>query len=161
MSKKKEQSIEVTYYFSNGESTTVRAGMNGVTQAHIDIVKEMNHEEKKNNDREADHVDMAFERRKYLCQKDPEAYGYDALDIIPDTYTSKETAFVCEEIADAIRQLSPKQQELIMRIFYDRETAYRIAEEEGVSKQAIANRCKKIYKQLRKILENNSSEGVV
>jgi RNA polymerase sigma factor (sigma-70 family) len=54
----------------------------------------------------------------------------------------------------AINTLNENQKRLIYRVFWLEESQYDIAREEGVSRVAIHNRLKKIFKKMKKILEN-------
>ena len=54
----------------------------------------------------------------------------------------------------AIATLSPQQQDLVRRIYFEGEMAMNIAAEDGVSKTAIHNRMNRIYADLKKILKN-------
>lgn len=56
-------------------------------------------------------------------------------------------------LMSAIKHLQPQQQELLHRVYWNKEKMSDIAAEQGVSKMAITNRMKKIYKNLKKILE--------
>ena len=58
-----------------------------------------------------------------------------------------------ERIFAAIEKLQPQQQELLYRVFWNKEKLTDIAASDGVSKMAITNRMKKIYKKIKKILE--------
>ena len=58
-----------------------------------------------------------------------------------------------ERIFAAIEKLQPQQQELLYRVFWKKEKLTDIAASDGVSKMAITNRMKKIYKKIKKILE--------
>lgn len=54
----------------------------------------------------------------------------------------------------AIATLNENQKKLIYRVFWLNESQYDIAREEGVSRTAIHNRLKKIFRKLKKFLEN-------
>lgn len=54
----------------------------------------------------------------------------------------------------AISTLNENHKKLIYRVFWLNESQYDIAREEGVSRTAIHNRLQKIFKKMKKILEN-------
>lgn len=54
----------------------------------------------------------------------------------------------------AIGTLNDNQKRLIYRVFWMNESQYDIAREEGVSRTAIHNRLQRIFKKLKKFLEN-------
>lgn len=74
---------------------------------------------------------------------------------LPSDVDVEKEVLECIEAAslhDAISKLLPCQQELVKRVFFDREKIAKIATEEGVDEAAIRNRLKKIYKRLKKTL---------
>lgn len=54
----------------------------------------------------------------------------------------------------AINALNENQKQLIYRVFWLNESQYDIAREEGVSRTAIHNQLQRIFKKMKKILEN-------
>lgn len=54
----------------------------------------------------------------------------------------------------AINTLNENQKKLIYRVFWLNESQFDIAREEGVSRTAIHNRLQRIFRKLKKILEN-------
>ena len=78
---------------------------------------------------------------------------------IIDSADSNPEDIVChrEEIYalyQAINTLNESQKRLLYRVFWLEESQYDIAREEGVSRVAIHNRLQKIFKKMKKILEN-------
>ena len=57
----------------------------------------------------------------------------------------------------AIKTLTPEQQELIRKVFFEEKTTIVIAKEYGISRQAVQNRLRKIYANLRKKIEEKIS----
>ncbi len=58
------------------------------------------------------------------------------------------------ELYRAIDELLPQQKELLLKVFWQEIQQLSIAQEEGVSKQALTNRLNKIYAALRKKLNS-------
>lgn len=56
-----------------------------------------------------------------------------------------------DRLLELMLNLKPEQQQLIQQVFYEGKTQVEIAEELGVTKQAIQNRLNKIYARLRKL----------
>jgi len=54
-----------------------------------------------------------------------------------------------ETLRNAMETLMPKQRELLQKIFFEKQSLTAVAEEYGVSPQAIENRLNKIYEKLR------------
>lgn len=61
-----------------------------------------------------------------------------------------------EQLHHSIGQLNPEQQKLLMKKFWDDMKQIDIAKEEDVSKMAITKRLQTIYRNLKKILQNQS-----
>ena len=59
-----------------------------------------------------------------------------------------------EAVREAIRSLKPRQQELVLDIFYRGLSMAEVARRDGVRKMAISNRMNKIIKRLRDNLKN-------
>jgi RNA polymerase sigma factor (sigma-70 family) len=57
-----------------------------------------------------------------------------------------------EELRAAMETLAPDQRDLIRRVFFEGKTLTAVADECGVSYQAVQNRLNKIFRQLRKDL---------
>ncbi len=72
----------------------------------------------------------------------------DGTDVFADLMRSHDE----EAVRNTIRQLLPRQQELIFKVFYCQRSLVSIANEEGVSEAAIRNRLKKIYASMKKLL---------
>nr|DAH06924.1 MAG TPA: CadC-like protein [Caudoviricetes sp.] len=73
----------------------------------------------------------------------------DDCDILRDIILKEENY----ELKKAIDKLQPQQKQLLIRVWQEGEKLSEIAASEGVSKMAITNRMKKIYKKLKEILK--------
>ena len=86
----------------------------------------------------------------------------DALDPQGDTLPGSddvETEVLRRDYAElyrAIDELLPQQKELLLKVFWQEIQQLSIAQEEGVSKQALTNRLNKIYAALRKKLNSEN-----
>lgn len=61
-------------------------------------------------------------------------------------------------VQNAIKQLTPRQQELVYQVFYLNKSLSEIAKEKGISKSAITQQMQVIYKHLKEILKNFQSQ---
>lgn len=78
--------------------------------------------------------------------------GWDVVDINADIEAILEENENTRKLQDAILTLTPKQQMLLYKVFFERIPQKEIARQEGVSKVAINTRIARILKKLRKIL---------
>ena len=89
-------------------------------------------------------------RHKYMSELEEKGrYIADSSDPLDDVLEAE----LHTRLMEAIKQLKPKQKELLHRIFLNCETQEEISISEGVSQQAIASRLKTILKFLKKFLE--------
>ena len=58
---------------------------------------------------------------------------------------------IIENLRNALKELLPKQRELIFKVFFCGETIAEVAKKEGVTRQAIYERLNKIYRKLKEI----------
>jgi DNA-directed RNA polymerase specialized sigma subunit len=128
------------YKFNDGTSYKVEVGKDGVTEADMRCLRRMN---------------------KGRVKKEPEAVSLDAIisgedkhsvlvDEGVDVALIVETADEYASLHKAIKKLLPQQQELINQLFIQNEQDTVLANELGISKQAINRRLLKIYAQLKK-----------
>ena len=105
---------------------------------------------------------MNHEERTITRKETRRHISFEAYDLNGDRLESPDGSpedIVChkEEIYAlyrAISTLNESQKRLLYRVFWLEESQYDIAREEGVSRVAIHNRLKKIFKKMKKILEN-------
>lgn len=102
-----------------------------------------------------------YERERYHNRKFV-SYDYEmaeAFNLIEDTTLSSEEKYEVElnhkEIENAIKQLTPRQQEMVKLIYWEGKTQKELCEIYGVKKQAINDAVRRIHSRLRKILEKN------
>lgn len=65
-----------------------------------------------------------------------------------------------EDLHNAIKKLTPEQQDLIDKVFFQGKKLIEIAKEDGVDKSAITKRMQRIYAQLKKYLTTPSTFGL-
>ena len=88
-----------------------------------------------------------------------EEKGYEPESDIPtaeEQYIESERQIeIKKEVHSAIRQLNPRQQDMVQMIFFEDKSQDEVAEHFGISKQAVSNAMQRIYAALKKILEKN------
>lgn len=131
----------IDYKFHNGTNKTFE-----VKDHFYKEYKEMEKEEKRV---------VRKETRRHISLDKLNEQGMDFQSNEPpilDMLIAKETN---TKLQKAISKLSPVQQELIYKVFYQEISLTDIAKEKGISKSAITQQMQVIYKHLRKFLENS------
>ena len=130
--------MKFKYDFGNGESREIE-----ISEEWYDILFALDEEEARNNRKET-------RRHSSLTGMDYEGEWFAAPDV--DVFQEVLCRFTANELQNAMRTLTPCQQELVRRVFLSGESLESIAREEGVTGQAIGNRLAKIYARLKKHL---------
>lgn len=107
-------------------------------------------------------IEMNHDERNTTRKETRRHVSFEAYDLSGDRLKSADgnpEDIVChkEEIHAlyrAISTLNENQKKLIYRVFWLNESQYDIAREEGVSRTAIHNRLQRIFKKMKKTLEN-------
>ena len=109
------------------------------------VIVEMNAEERNTTRKET---------RRHISLESYDLSGdrLDAMDGSPEDIICRREEIYA--LYQAINALNENQKQLIYRVFWLNESQYDIAREEGVSRVAIHNRLQKIFKKMKKILEN-------
>lgn len=153
----KKNRINYIYYSADGQKIEIIPNENGVTDAFIATLHNLDDEELKAECREKYHVPMhidayydkneddAADRNSYLADNTS-----NPLESIIQSIEETEHEEKIYRLRAVIETLKPQQKELIKKVFYERRTNVSIANEEGVTEAAIRNRLKKIYENLRK-----------
>ena len=68
---------------------------------------------------------------------------------------SERKAEIKKQVHKALRQLNPRQQAMVQKVFFEDKSQDEVAEYFGISKQAVSNAMQRIYAALKKILEKN------
>lgn len=128
--------MKIKYQFAN-ETVTIE-----VEDQWATVLVDLDREEYNDNHRET---------RRH-CSLD--ALNQDDTLIPSDTNVEADILAKCdyEQLHKAISALQPQQQELVMRVHFGGEKLADIARAEGVSKAALTDRMKKIYRSLEKKL---------
>jgi RNA polymerase sigma factor (sigma-70 family) len=153
----KKNRTNYIYYSADGETIKIVPNKNGVTDAIIATLHNLDDAEVDANRRENYHTPMhidayhdknqddAADRNAYLTDNDS-----NPLESIIQSIEETEHAEKIDRLRAAIETLKPQQKELIKKVFYEKRTNVSIAAEEGVSEAAIRNRLKRIYDNLSK-----------
>lgn len=144
------------YYKANGTVEDIFVS-GEVSPEDIRRLHEFDDEEFDANRRESYHVPIHYETTFELDER--ESFGEKSilmddalcpLDLLVEAEKEKDRADLTWRLQEAVKSLTPKQQETIRKVFVERRSNADIAREEGVSKMAITNRLKKIYANLEK-----------
>jgi RNA polymerase sigma factor (sigma-70 family) len=147
------------YYTAEGAKIVITPGEDGVTEAYIQLLHEMDDvevdEQRRYNYRITAHLDAyhdgeeeaANDRNKYLADDtaNPEQLIIQAED-------EAEHQDMLDKLTKAMECLLPQQKDLFKKVYLERLSNTDIAAEEGVTEAAIRNRLKKLYERLRKNL---------
>ena len=159
--KTNEENTVYTYKTQDGNTWTIRAGENGVTEEMIAFLRE--------NDRETELQDFYQEKnccyslQNVLACFENEALGNethpleniadpsaDIMDILFPESTENSPLMI--KLDAALAQLTPAQLDLIHELYGCRKSMAEVAREHGVSRQAINNRQGKILRRLKKLM---------
>lgn len=129
----------ITYYFADGTTNTVE-----VSDEFYALYEDMEKKEALSNRR--------YTRRTQSLEKSFDN-GWDVEDPILDIAAIYEDKELANKLHAAISLLSPSQQSLLKKVFWEYKTQKEIAEEENVSPVAIHQRLERILARLKKILQ--------
>lgn len=130
----------IQYEFVEGEPVEIEVD-DSIGEVIIEIEKE---EYNKNR---------AETRRHNSIEKMEEEEFAQFVDQKQNVEADVETSIRNENLYAAISLLTPEQQVLVKKVYFEDQSLTQIAEHDGVSVAAISNRLKKIQKRLKKILE--------
>ena len=122
------------------------------TEEQEELIKELNRDFEREDKRE-----KAARRRGISLDYLHESEGFEPVD---DTPTSEERYIEQEEreafnarIHQAIAQLTPRQKEMVMMIYFEGKSQAEVAQQYHISESAVSHAMERIYQTLRKILE--------
>lgn len=122
------------------------------TSEQEELVKELNRDFEREDKRE-----KTARARCISLDYLQESEGYEPAD---DTPTSEESYIEQEEkeafnarIHQAIAQLTPRQKEMVMMIYFENKSQTEVAKKYKISESAVSHAMERIYQTLRKILE--------
>lgn len=136
--KNKEIKTDYTYYFADGSKSVVTA--QDIGQQWIDILYKMDDEERNHNRRERRRhisIDMLTEKCLEPSCEDEHNFGV----LLGEMEN--------EQLQDALKLLTPAQQNLLYSHLVECNTVTEIALDEGVAVCSISNRLARIYKKLK------------
>lgn len=142
------------YYFVDGKSQEIVVS-DEVTAEDISFLHQLDDEEVDRERRENYRVPIHYEEYDFDDENDDLPTNPFLIDTkTPWDEMNREKVLIRETLIlqrlhIAISELTPLQQELIQRIFYEGKSQADIAREDNVSRMAITNRMKKIIAQLR------------
>jgi len=151
--------INYIYYTSEGSKIVISPGENGVTEADIQLLHEMDDaevdEQRRYNYRVTVHLDAyhdgegdeASDRNKYLAD---ESVNSERLLIQAEDEAKHQD--MLDKLRKAMDCLMPQQKELFKKVYLEKRTNTEIAAEEGVTEAAIRGRLKKLQERLRKLI---------
>lgn len=132
-------------------------GEGGFTPEIRALLDEMDAEEDRRLDADDHHLDKVFEYRKKAHSDDGSGRTPDPIDLLPQVrQRTFQDALLedprVEQLLIAMDKLSPEQVDLVYAIYGEMQFGADVAREQGVSRQAINNRLKKIHARLAKLL---------
>ena len=148
------------YYDSRGnKQIELRPGEDGVTEADISMLHEMDDAEfitdRRENRRTPYRYDSYRSDGEDADEKNPwlADSGADPEIITADAEDAAEHELRLEKLPEAMAALLPAQRALYEKVYVQKRKYTDIAAEEGVTEAAIRNRLKKIHERLRKFYE--------
>ena len=130
--------MKITYEFVTGEISEVEVDerLGGML---LDLDRQQYNNEQKETRRHVSLNGMDYEGELFVSAE--------------DTAGEAERREDAARLLSAMEALSPAQQELVLKVYFNGRSCASIAAEEGVDKSAISHRLERIYKKLRKILK--------
>ena len=132
-------------------------GENGISPELRAILDEMDAEEERRLDADDHHLDKVFDGKKKDHGADKSGRTPNPMNLLPQRRQRTFQDALCEDprigqLLIAMEQLTPDQVDLIYAIYGEMQFGADVAREQGVSRQAINNRLKKIHTRLAKLL---------
>jgi len=162
MKKAKEQANTYTYKSVDGTMITIRAGENGVTEEMIRILREsdndMNLQERYQEENESYSYRNAVEHFEKVPNEDEdhplERIADGRADIMGILFPDRmEDSLLLQKLEKAMEQLTEGQQDLIYELYGFCKNMADIAREQDVTLTAIQNRRNKIFRRLKKLID--------
>lgn len=162
MKKAKEQANTYTYKSVDGTMIIIRAGENGVTEEMIRILREsdndMNLQERYQEENESYSYRNAVEHFEKVPNEDEdhplERIADGRADIMGILFPDRaEDSLLLQKLEKAMEQLTEGQQDLIYELYGFCKNMADIAREQDVTLTAIQNRRNKIFRRLKKLID--------
>ena len=148
---KKYETITYTYFFQDGETAVIEAGQEGISEELIRFLRESDNEAHLQERYQRENEDYGFMN----AQRDgtPFQIADPGADIFTALFQDDADDSAEENIRRAIGMLTEEQQDLVWEAYGMMRGDTEIAEQQNVSRQAIANRRKKMLHRVEKILQ--------
>lgn len=135
----------------------ITVGDGGFTPELRALLDEMDAEEKGYLDADDHHIDKVFEAKKSVHSADGSGRTPHPMDLIPQRRQRSFQDALQEDprigkLLLAMDKLTPEQVDLIYAIYGEMQFGADVAREQGVSRQAVNNRLKKIHTRLAKLM---------
>lgn len=135
----------------------IAVGDGGITPELRTALDEMDAEEERYLDADAHHIDKVFEQKKQAHGADASGHTPHPMDLIPQRRQRTFQDVLQEDprvgqLLTAMEELTPEQIDLVYAIYGEMQFGADVAREQGVSRQAINNRLKKIHARLAKLM---------
>ena len=138
-------------------------GENGFTPEIRAALDEMDAEEERRLDADDRHIAWLIEKGRKACAEDASGHTPDPMDNLEQRRQRTFEDAVRDDprvgqLIDAMAKLTPGQVDLIYAKYGEMKFEAEIAREEGVSRQAINNRLKKVHARLAKLMAEMDEE---
>ena len=135
----------------------IAIGDGGITPELRAMLDEMDAEEERRLDADDHHIDKVFEIKKKDHGADKSGHTPHPMDLIPQRRQRTFEDALREDprigqLLLAMEKLTPEQVDLVYTIYGEMQFGADVAREQGVSRQAINNRLKKIQTRLAKLM---------
>ena len=136
--RKENGKMKIKYEFVNGETSEIEVD-DSLGELLVDFDRQQYNNDHKETRRHVSLDGMDYEGELFASAEDTAG----------EAERREDTA----RLLSAMEALSPAQQELVLKVYFNGRSCASIAAEEGVDKSAISHRLERIYKKLRKILK--------
>ncbi len=136
--RKENGKMKIKYEFVNGETSEIEVD-DSLGELLVDFDRQQYNNDHKETRRHVSLDGMDYEGELFVSAE--------------DTAGEAERREDAARLLSAMEALSPAQQELVLKVYFNGRSCASIAAEEGVDKSAISHRLERIYKKLRKILK--------
>ena len=162
MKKAKEQTNTYIYKSVDGTTITIRAGENGVTEEMIRVLKESDNEMNLQERYQEENENYFYRNAVEHFEKVPNEDEDHPLDRIADSRADimeilfpdhAEDSVLMKKLEKAMEQLTEGQQDLIFELYGFCKSMADIAREQDVTLTAIQNRRNKIFRRLKKLID--------
>lgn len=130
--------MKVRYEFVNGEISEIEVD-ESLGELLVECDRQAYNNDHKETRRHVSLDGMDYEGALFAASDDPAGEALRALEL--------------DRLREAMAALSPKQRELVLKVYFNEESIAAIARAEGVDESSIRERLRWIYKKLKKFLE--------